>query len=71
MFRAKRGGVHKKLVVRDGRLIGAVLYGDARDSGWYFGLIQDGTDILSIRDDLVFGPPAGGQVAIPALVDAR
>ncbi len=51
-------GQHRKLLLRDGRLIGAVLYGDARDAGWYFGLIQDGTDITDLRDDLLFGPPA-------------
>ncbi len=63
-------GVHKRLVVRDDRLIGAVLYGDACHSGWYFGLIQDGSDISSLRDALVFGPPVEGQDAIPELVEA-
>ncbi len=70
VFRDPARGVHKKLVVRDNKLIGAVLYGDARDSGWYFGLIQDGADISGLRDDLVFGPPATERDAIPALVGA-
>ena len=58
VFRDAARGVHKHLVVRGERLIGAVLYGDAGDSGWYFGLIRDGTDISGFRDTLVFGPGA-------------
>jgi nitrite reductase (NADH) large subunit len=56
VFRDPARGVHKHLVVRGDRLIGAVLYGDARDSGWYFNHIRNGTDISDIRDELVFGP---------------
>ena len=55
VYRDTAKGVHKKLVLRDDKLIGAVLYGDAGDAGWYFGLIQDGTDISHMRDTLVFG----------------
>jgi nitrite reductase (NADH) large subunit len=52
-------GVHKKLVIRDDKLIGAVLYGEARDSAWYFDLIRNETDISTVRDTLVFGAIAG------------
>ena len=62
VFRDAARGVHKHLVVRGDKLIGAVLYGDARDSAWYFDLIRNGTDISDIRDVLVFGPGvAGGE----------
>ena len=61
VFRDASRGVHKHLVVREDRLIGAVLYGDARDSAWYFDLIRDRTDISAIRDVLVFGPGAAGD----------
>jgi nitrite reductase (NADH) large subunit len=60
VFRDAARGVHKKLVVRDDRLIGAVLYGDARDSAWYFDMIRNGTDLSGLRDTLVFGPAGGG-----------
>ena len=60
VFRDASRGVHKHLVVRGDTLIGAVLYGDARDSAWYFDLIRDGTDISAFRDALVFGPGAAG-----------
>ena len=59
VFRDAARGVHKKLVVRDDRLIGAVLYGEAGDSAWYFDHIRNGTDISGIRDTLVFGPVGG------------
>ena len=71
VFRDAARGVHKKLVVRDDRLIGAVLYGEARDSAWYFDMIRNGTDISDIRDTLVFGPSVGGGDApgVEALPD--
>jgi nitrite reductase (NADH) large subunit len=49
------GGVYKKLVVRDDKLAGAVLYGDTADGPWYFRLLRDGRSIAGIRDRLVFG----------------
>ena len=38
------GGVYKKLVIRDDKLVGAVLYGDTVDGSWYFQLLRDGQD---------------------------
>src|SRR3954454_19127950 len=63
VFRDAARGVHKKLVIRDDRLIGAVLYGEAKDSAWYFDLIRNGVDISEMRDTLVFGPSVGGGEA--------
>lgn len=57
-------GVHKRLVLRDDRLIGAVLYGDAQGSAWYCDLIQNGTDIGPIRDVLIFGPEIASEAAM-------
>ena len=37
----RKGGVYKKLVLRDDRIVGAVLYGDTADSGWYFQLMRE------------------------------
>jgi nitrite reductase (NADH) large subunit len=48
-------GLYKKIVVRDGKLVGAVLYGDVADGHWYLSLMRDKTDISEIRDRLVFG----------------
>jgi nitrite reductase (NADH) large subunit len=46
---------YKKLVVRDDRLIGAVLFGDTADGAWYFDLMRSGQSVAPIRDDLAFG----------------
>jgi nitrite reductase [NAD(P)H] large subunit len=48
-------GVYKKLVIADGRLIGAVLFGDIADGPWYLELIRSRSSIERLRDDLVFG----------------
>ena len=49
------GGVYKKLVLKDERLVGAVLYGDTVDGAWYFQLMKDGQDVAAMRDHLMFG----------------
>ena len=49
------GGVYKKLVIRDDKLIGGVLYGDTADASWYFKLIRDARSVAEIRDRLMFG----------------
>ena len=51
-----RNGIYKRLVIRDNRLRGAVLYGDAKLGSWYFELMSGGKDITSLRDTLLFGP---------------
>ena len=38
-------GVYKKLVIADGRLAGAVLFGDTADGLWYLDLIRSGAGI--------------------------
>jgi nitrite reductase (NADH) large subunit len=47
--------IYKKLVFANGCLVGAVLFGDTADGLWYLDLIQSGTSIEAVRDDLVFG----------------
>ena len=54
-FRDLRRGVYKKLVLRQGRLAGAVLYGDVSDGSWYYDLMIDGADVSELRDVLIFG----------------
>ena len=56
VFRDISRGVHKRLVLRDEKLVGAVLYGEATDASWYFDLLRQGTDVSAFRDGLVFGP---------------
>jgi bacterioferritin-associated ferredoxin len=55
-------GIYKRLVLKDDKLVGAVLYGDTKDGAWYFQLLKDGQDIHDIRDNLVFGNAHLGDV---------
>ncbi len=50
-------GIYKKLVLRDGKLVGCVLYGDVADGPWYVELIETKAEIGGMRDGLIFGPP--------------
>ena len=68
-------GVYKKLVLKDNRVKGAVLYGDTVDGAWYFQLMRDGTDVSAFRDNLLFGQAhvgdsgTGGKTAAAAMSD--
>ncbi len=61
-------GVYKRVIVKAGRILGAVLYGDTADGNWYFDLLKKGEDITDIRDALIFGQAfaAGGGQADPS-----
>ncbi|MCJ1886002.1 nitrite reductase large subunit NirB [Pseudomonas sp. LA21] len=56
------GGVYKKLVIKDDVLVGACLYGDTADGGWYFRQIRENHNIAQIRDHLMFGESSLGDV---------
>jgi nitrite reductase (NADH) large subunit len=63
VLRDARRGVYKRLVLKNNRVTGAVLYGDVKDGPWYFGLIQNNTDITSIRQTLLFGEALSARAA--------
>ena len=56
------GGVYKKLVIKDDKLVGACLYGDTVDGSWYFKLLRDGRSVSDLRDKLMFGESNIGDV---------
>lgn len=68
-------GVYKKIVLKDNKIHGAVMYGDTVDGAWYFQLLRDGTDVSDIRDHLMFGQAHlgdsghGGENAASAMSD--
>jgi nitrite reductase (NADH) large subunit len=68
-------GVYKRVVLRENRIIGAVLYGDTADGSWYFDLLKKAADVTSMRDMLIFGQAYQGggmldpKAAIAALSD--
>ena len=60
-------GVYKRLVLKDNRIIGIVLYGDTVDGAWFFQKLKVGADVSELRETLIFGPAfAGGEAADPA-----
>ncbi|MTJ84342.1 MAG: NAD(P)/FAD-dependent oxidoreductase [Telmatospirillum sp.] len=74
VYRDVGAGIYKRLVVRDGTLAGAVLFGETGDGAWYFDRIRSGADITSLRDRLIFGAtaaaaPPGGGAAIAGMPD--
>jgi nitrite reductase (NADH) large subunit len=50
-------GIYRKLVMRDDRLVGAILVGDTSGAADFLDLIRSGADISSMRDELMFGAP--------------
>jgi len=58
VFRDAGRGVYKRIVLEDGKVAGAVLFGDASDGGWYFDLMRSGEEVAGFRETLVFGQAA-------------
>jgi nitrite reductase (NADH) large subunit len=69
-------GIYKRLVLKDNKLIGAVLYGETNDGAWFFDLLKAETDIKEMRQTLIFGPsyqggsPLDPTAAVAALPDS-
>src|SRR5687767_7939974 len=57
-FEDRALGVYKKLTVRDGRLVGAILVGDTSDSHRYMEWLRSSADISAQRKHLLFPPPS-------------
>jgi nitrite reductase (NADH) large subunit len=64
VLRDPRRGIYKRVVLRDDKVVGAVLYGDTADSSWYFDLLKKGVNIADMRDTLIFGQAYQGGVAM-------
>jgi len=61
-------GVYKRLVLKENRIVGAVLYGDTADGNWYFDLLRKEEDVADMREGLIFGQAfalGGGALADP------
>jgi nitrite reductase (NADH) large subunit len=64
VFRDAARGVYKRIILKENRVIGAVLYGDTGDGARLFQLLRNGEDVSTERDTLIFGPAfAAGGVA--------
>jgi nitrite reductase (NADH) large subunit len=51
-------GVYKKVTLRDGKLAGVILVGDASDSHRYMAWLRSGADVTAERRHLLFPPPS-------------
>ena len=69
VLRDARRRAYRKLVLRDGKVVGTVLYGDVSDGAWYFDLIRRKTDVSDIADRMILGQSATTGGNGPAEVD--
>jgi nitrite reductase (NADH) large subunit len=75
VLRDASAGVYKRLVLKENRILGAVMYGETSDGSWFFDMLKKGTDIAPMRDTLIFGQayqggaPLDPMAAVAALPD--
>src|SRR5690606_26527958 len=55
VLRDATSGIYKRLVLKQDKIVGAVLYGETGDGPWFFDMIRKGTDTREMRDTLIFG----------------
>jgi nitrite reductase (NADH) large subunit len=48
-------GLYKKVILRQDKVVGSVLYGSVADGPWYVQLMRDKANVSAFRDQLVFG----------------
>ena len=66
VLRQTAQGIYKRLILKDNKIIGTVMYGDTNDGAWFFNLMKTGENISEMRDTLIFGPAyQGGATADP------
>ncbi|POO51090.1 nitrite reductase large subunit NirB [Agrobacterium rosae] len=75
VLRDATAGVYKRVILKDNRIIGTVLYGETSDGAWFNDLKKKATDISEMRDTLIFGQayqggsPLDPMAAVAALPD--
>jgi nitrite reductase (NADH) large subunit len=75
VLRDASAGVYKRLILKDEKIIGTVLYGDTADGPWFFDMLKRGVDTRELRDTLIFGQnyqggaPLDPTAAVAALPD--
>jgi nitrite reductase (NADH) large subunit len=75
VLRDAAAGVYKRLMIKDNRIIGAVLFGETSDGAWFNDLKNKEVDISGMRETLIFGQayrgrsPLDPMAAVAALPD--
>jgi nitrite reductase [NAD(P)H] large subunit len=59
VYREPGAGIYKKLIVREGKLVGAILLGDTGAAGDLMQTFIAGTTVPERRSELLFGAPSG------------
>jgi nitrite reductase (NADH) large subunit len=66
VLRDAAAGIYKRLVLKDNRIIGTVLYGDTADGAWFNDLKKKEADVSPMRETLIFGQSyQGGSALVP------
>jgi nitrite reductase (NADH) large subunit len=55
LLKDAEAGVYKRILIKNQRIAGAVMYGDTIDGSWIFQLMRDGTDVSRMRRQLMYG----------------
>ena len=75
ILRDASAGIYKRVVLKENRIIGTVLFGETGDGAWFNDLKKKQTDISEMRDTLIFGQafqggsPLDPLAAVAALAD--
>src|ERR1700722_12958365 len=75
VLRHGSAGIYKRLVLKDNRIIGTVLFGETGDGAWFNDLKKKSVDISDMRETLIFGQsyqggaPLDPTAAVAALPD--
>ena len=51
----EKRGLYKKVILREDRVVGSVLYGSVADGPWHVELMRTRADVSAMRDQTVFG----------------
>jgi nitrite reductase (NADH) large subunit len=66
VLRDASAGIYKRVVLKQDRIIGTVLFGETSDGAWFADMQKQQTDISALRDTLIFGQAfQGGASADP------
>ncbi|WP_284643896.1 nitrite reductase large subunit NirB [Paenibacillus silviterrae] len=73
-FQDEFSGIYKKIVIQNGKIVGAVMFGDTSDSSRIFKLIRTGEDITGREKEAVLGEgfgqsASGGGSSVAAMSD--
>ncbi len=66
VLRDAGAGIYKRVVLKEKKIIGTVLYGETGDGPWFFDLLQRGADTDPLRDLLIFGQNFDGSARLDA-----